>query len=162
MRDQGFTYQNRISLVIFPLTYIFCYELCFQIPLNENESTAVLWPLTFCGDRCRTIALETGAQNVHLCTTVLQLSFSPEELVHMFTFPLIYGSSQLISCLLLVTGENCIYTAIVDGTYFMWPIYQLRRSVLKLSCSVVLQERYRLTFDTIINIFNTSAVSCHF
>ncbi|XP_012694725.2 solute carrier family 10 member 6 [Clupea harengus] len=53
--------------------------------------------------RCRTIALETGAQNVHLCTTVLQLSFSPEELVHMFTFPLIYGSSQLISCLLLVT-----------------------------------------------------------
>ncbi|XP_041915998.1 ileal sodium/bile acid cotransporter-like isoform X1 [Alosa sapidissima] len=55
------------------------------------------WP------RCRTIALETGAQNVQICTTVLQLSFSPQDLVQMFTFPLIYGSFQLTFGLLLIT-----------------------------------------------------------
>ncbi|KAJ8402330.1 hypothetical protein AAFF_G00368190 [Aldrovandia affinis] len=53
--------------------------------------------------RCRTIAMETGAQNVQICSTVLQLSFPPEQLVLMFTFPLIYGSFQLLNGLLLVT-----------------------------------------------------------
>ncbi|KAJ8338952.1 hypothetical protein SKAU_G00357380 [Synaphobranchus kaupii] len=53
--------------------------------------------------RCRTVAMETGAQNVQICSTMLQLSFPPEQLVHMFTFPLIYGSFQLFSGLLLVT-----------------------------------------------------------
>ncbi|XP_043935752.1 solute carrier family 10 member 6 [Protopterus annectens] len=52
--------------------------------------------------RCRTVALETGAQNVQLCTTILQVSFSPEQLVLMFTFPMIYGSFQLIYGLLMV------------------------------------------------------------
>ncbi|KAM6984697.1 sodium-dependent organic anion transporter-like [Aplochiton taeniatus] len=52
--------------------------------------------------RCRTIAMETGAQNVQICTTMLQLSFPPDQLVLMFTFPLIYGSFQLMNSLLLV------------------------------------------------------------
>ncbi|KAM9330524.1 sodium-dependent organic anion transporter [Gastrophryne carolinensis] len=54
--------------------------------------------------RCRTIALETGAQNVHMCSTVLQLSFTPEQLVQMFTFPLIYASFQFLHGMLLVAG----------------------------------------------------------
>ncbi|KAM3873960.1 sodium-dependent organic anion transporter-like [Diretmus argenteus] len=53
--------------------------------------------------RCRTIAMETGAQNIQICATVLQLSFPPEQLILMFTFPLIYGSFQLLNGLLLVT-----------------------------------------------------------
>ncbi|XP_006626732.3 sodium-dependent organic anion transporter [Lepisosteus oculatus] len=53
--------------------------------------------------RCRTIALETGAQNVQVCSTMLQLSFPAEQLVLMFTFPLIYGSFQLLNGLLIVT-----------------------------------------------------------
>ncbi|KAG7236590.1 hypothetical protein INR49_000762 [Caranx melampygus] len=40
--------------------------------------------------RCRTIALETGFQNSQLCSTIVQLSFSPAELEVMFAFPLIY------------------------------------------------------------------------
>ncbi|KAE8630981.1 hypothetical protein XENTR_v10001041 [Xenopus tropicalis] len=52
--------------------------------------------------RCRTIALETGAQNVHLSSTVLQLSFTPKQLVQMFTFPMIYASFQLLNGMLLV------------------------------------------------------------
>ncbi|KAJ3605424.1 hypothetical protein NHX12_027471 [Muraenolepis orangiensis] len=53
--------------------------------------------------RCRTIAMETGAQNVQISATVLQLSFPPEQLAVMFTFPLMYGSFQLFHSLLLVS-----------------------------------------------------------
>ncbi|XP_032082782.1 ileal sodium/bile acid cotransporter [Thamnophis elegans] len=45
--------------------------------------------------RCRTVALETGMQNSQLCTTIVQLSFSQEQLALMFTFPLIYSIFQL-------------------------------------------------------------------
>ncbi|XP_075054570.1 sodium-dependent organic anion transporter [Mixophyes fleayi] len=54
--------------------------------------------------RCRTIALETGAQNVQMCSTVLQLSFTPKQLVQMFTFPLIYASFQFVNGMLLVAA----------------------------------------------------------
>ncbi|XP_078400960.1 ileal sodium/bile acid cotransporter [Cetorhinus maximus] len=46
--------------------------------------------------RCRTVALETGAQNTQLCTTIVQLSFTPDQLVLMFTFPLIYSVFQIL------------------------------------------------------------------
>nr|XP_028581491.1 ileal sodium/bile acid cotransporter [Podarcis muralis] len=46
--------------------------------------------------RCRTVALETGMQNTQLASTIVQLSFSPEQLELMFTFPLIYSIFQLI------------------------------------------------------------------
>ncbi|XP_060047826.1 ileal sodium/bile acid cotransporter isoform X2 [Erinaceus europaeus] len=45
--------------------------------------------------RCRTVALETGMQNTQLCSTIVQLSFTPEELNLVFTFPLIYSIFQL-------------------------------------------------------------------
>ncbi|KAM4608684.1 ileal sodium/bile acid cotransporter [Polymixia lowei] len=52
--------------------------------------------------RCRTIALETGFQNSQLCSTIVQLSFSPAELEVMFAFPLIYSIFQLVVALLCV------------------------------------------------------------
>lgn len=48
--------------------------------------------------------METGAQNVQMCSTVLQLSFNPQQLVQMFTFPLIYGSFQFLNGLFLVAA----------------------------------------------------------
>ncbi|XP_073501067.1 sodium-dependent organic anion transporter [Phyllobates terribilis] len=54
--------------------------------------------------RCRTIALETGAQNTQMCFTVLQLSFKPQQLIQMFTFPLIYASFQFLNGMLLVAA----------------------------------------------------------
>ncbi|XP_006208363.1 ileal sodium/bile acid cotransporter [Vicugna pacos] len=47
-------------------------------------------------NRCRTVALETGMQNAQLCSTIVQLSFTPEELNVIFTFPLIYSIFQLV------------------------------------------------------------------
>ncbi|KAL4608956.1 ileal sodium/bile acid cotransporter-like [Arapaima gigas] len=54
--------------------------------------------------RSRTIALETGIQNSQLCSTIVQLSFSPEELEVMFSFPLIYSLSQMFFSLIAVGG----------------------------------------------------------
>ncbi|KAK2850331.1 hypothetical protein Q7C36_009114 [Tachysurus vachellii] len=54
--------------------------------------------------RCRTIALETGFQNSQLCSTIVQLSFSPEELEVMFSFPLIYSIFQLVVAMLAIGG----------------------------------------------------------
>lgn len=55
--------------------------------------------------RCRTVALETGMQNTQLCTTIVQLSFTPEQLALMFTFPLIYSIFQLTFAGLILGGE---------------------------------------------------------
>ncbi|KAL7866211.1 hypothetical protein SRHO_G00114580 [Serrasalmus rhombeus] len=54
--------------------------------------------------RCRTIALETGFQNSQLCSTIVQLSFSPEDLEVMFAFPLIYSIFQMVMAVLAVGG----------------------------------------------------------
>ncbi|KAF5899636.1 ileal sodium/bile acid cotransporter, partial [Clarias magur] len=52
--------------------------------------------------RCRTIALETGFQNSQLCSTIVQLSFAPDELEVMFSFPLIYSIFQLVVAMLAI------------------------------------------------------------
>ncbi|XP_024102071.2 sodium-dependent organic anion transporter [Pongo abelii] len=54
--------------------------------------------------RCRTISLETGAQNIQMCITMLQLSFTAEHLVQMLSFPLAYGLFQLIDGFLIVAA----------------------------------------------------------
>jgi len=56
--------------------------------------------------RCRTVALETGMQNTQLCSTIVQLSFTPEELNLIFTFPLIYSIFQIIAAALFLAGEG--------------------------------------------------------
>ncbi|MED6240929.1 hypothetical protein ATANTOWER_032493, partial [Ataeniobius toweri] len=53
---------------------------------------------------CRTIALETGFQNAQLCSTIVQLSFSPAELELMFAFPLIYSIFQLATAVCAVAA----------------------------------------------------------
>ncbi|NXU00367.1 NTCP2 protein, partial [Buphagus erythrorhynchus] len=54
--------------------------------------------------RCRTVSLETGMQNTQLCSTIIQLSFTPEQLELMFTFPLLYSIFQMIFALLILGG----------------------------------------------------------
>ncbi|XP_046724109.1 solute carrier family 10 member 6-like isoform X1 [Silurus meridionalis] len=52
--------------------------------------------------RGRTIAMETGAQNMQICGTVLQLFFPPHQLSQVITLPLMYSCFQLLAGLLLV------------------------------------------------------------
>ncbi|XP_069826846.1 ileal sodium/bile acid cotransporter-like [Dendropsophus ebraccatus] len=52
--------------------------------------------------RCRTVALETGMQNTQLCSTIVQLSFTPQQLGLIFTFPLIYSIFQILIAILFL------------------------------------------------------------
>ncbi|CAO2611349.1 Ileal sodium/bile acid cotransporter [Lemmus lemmus] len=56
--------------------------------------------------RCRTVALETGMQNTQLCSTIIQLSFSPEDLNLVFTFPLIYSVFQIAFAAILLGSKQ--------------------------------------------------------
>ncbi|XP_013358237.1 PREDICTED: solute carrier family 10 member 6 [Chinchilla lanigera] len=78
--------------------------ISFVFPLIGHVSGFLLAFLTRQSwQRCRTISLETGAQNIQMCITMLQLSFTAEDLVQMFNFPLAYGFFQLLDGLLIVT-----------------------------------------------------------
>ncbi|XP_001370908.1 sodium-dependent organic anion transporter [Monodelphis domestica] len=53
--------------------------------------------------RCKTISLETGAQNIQMCSTMLQLSFSSEHVAQIFSFPLSYGLFQFLDGFLIIS-----------------------------------------------------------
>lgn len=42
----------------------------------------------------RTVSLETGCQNVQLCTAILKLTFPPQLIGSMYMFPLLYALFQ--------------------------------------------------------------------
>ncbi|KAM5340608.1 sodium-dependent organic anion transporter [Glossophaga mutica] len=70
------------------------YVAGFLLALLTHHS----WP------RCRTISLETGAQNIQMCITMLQLSFTAEQMVQMISFPLAYGLFQMVDGILIVAA----------------------------------------------------------
>ncbi|XP_069832303.1 sodium-dependent organic anion transporter [Dendropsophus ebraccatus] len=89
------SWNTDISILAIGIIYpLLGYALGFCLAVITRQS----W------QRCRTIALETGAQNVQMCSTILQLSFTPQQLVQMFTFPLIYVSFQFINGVFLVAA----------------------------------------------------------
>lgn len=67
--------------------------------------------------RCRTIALETGFQNSQLCSTIVQLSFTFEELELMFSFPLIYSIFQIVVAIIFVGGERLAVINAINLSY---------------------------------------------
>ncbi|KAM4854212.1 sodium-dependent organic anion transporter [Thomomys bottae] len=79
--------------------------ISFIFPLTGHVAGFLLALLTHQSwQRCRTISLETGAQNIQMCITMLQLSFTAENLVQMFNFPLAYGLFQLLDGFLIVAA----------------------------------------------------------
>ncbi|KAI4882535.1 hypothetical protein NFI96_010406 [Prochilodus magdalenae] len=75
--------------------------------------------------RCkRTIAVETGCQNIQLCSTILKVAFPPEVIGPLFLFPLIYivfqGGEALLFIILFrwyqrckpATDEKTVYVAV--------------------------------------------------
>lgn len=79
--------------------------ISFIFPLIGHISGFLLALLTHQSwQRCRTISLETGAQNIQMCVTVLQLSFSAEQLVQMLCFPLAYGTFQVLDGFLIIAA----------------------------------------------------------
>lgn len=50
----------------------------------------------------RTVAMETGCQNIQLCSTILKLAFPPETIGILFIFPLVYAALQIIEASVLI------------------------------------------------------------
>ncbi|XP_053504075.1 ileal sodium/bile acid cotransporter-like [Ictalurus furcatus] len=69
-------------------------------------------------NRCRTIAMETGAQNMQICGTVLQLFFPPHQLSQVITLPIMYSCFQLLTGLLLIIAYQ-IYKRMAYKNNFM-------------------------------------------
>nr|XP_042126172.1 sodium/bile acid cotransporter-like [Peromyscus maniculatus bairdii] len=58
--------------------------------------------------RCRrTISMETGFQNIQLCSTILNVTFPPEVIGPLFFFPLLYMIFQLAEGLLFIVVFRC-------------------------------------------------------
>ncbi|NWV01778.1 NTCP protein, partial [Upupa epops] len=54
-------------------------------------------------DRCRrTVCMETGCQNIQLCSMILKVAFAPEIIGPLYFFPLLYFLFQLGEGLLLI------------------------------------------------------------
>lgn len=55
--------------------------------------------------RCRrTVCMETGCQNVQLCSTILKVAFAPEVIGPLFFFPFLYMIFQLGEGFLLIVA----------------------------------------------------------
>ncbi|XP_055492458.1 sodium/bile acid cotransporter 4 [Leucoraja erinacea] len=52
----------------------------------------------------RTVSLETGCQNVQLCTAILKLAFPPQIIGGIYMFPLLYALFQAAEAALFVLG----------------------------------------------------------
>ncbi|XP_005076481.2 solute carrier family 10 member 6 [Mesocricetus auratus] len=79
--------------------------ISFIFPLVGHVTGFLLAFLTHQSwQRCRTISIETGAQNIQLCVAMLQLSFPAEYLVQLFNFALAYGLFQVLHGLLIVAA----------------------------------------------------------
>ncbi|XP_007940520.1 sodium/bile acid cotransporter [Orycteropus afer afer] len=59
-------------------------------------------------EQCRrTVSMETGCQNVQLCSTILNVTFPPEVIGPLFFFPLLYMIFQLGEGLLFIAIFRC-------------------------------------------------------
>ncbi|KAF7664027.1 hypothetical protein LDENG_00191880 [Lucifuga dentata] len=55
----------------------------------------------------RTVAMETGCQNVQLCSTIIKVAFAPEVMGSLFLFPMVYISFQLMEAGALILLFRC-------------------------------------------------------
>ncbi|KAF3691209.1 Sodium/bile acid cotransporter 4 Na(+)/bile acid cotransporter 4 Solute carrier family 10 member 4 [Channa argus] len=71
------------------------YVVAILMPLcgyAAGYGLAVLFSLP--PNSCRSVSLETGCQNVQLCTAILKLAFPPQLMGGMYMFPLLYALFQ--------------------------------------------------------------------
>ncbi|EMP29782.1 Ileal sodium/bile acid cotransporter [Chelonia mydas] len=106
--------------------------------------------------RCRTVALETGMQNTQLCTTIVQLSFNPEQLALMFTFPLIYSIFQIVFALMFV-GDAILLSA--DGAQLLSCYYE-STSPTQL-CSAIMNQAAQLPPPTLLSRYSHASELLH-
>lgn len=78
------------------------------LPLTGFLLGYILSALFQLNARCRrTISMETGFQNVQLCSTILNVTFPPEVIGPLFFFPLLYMIFQLAEGFLFIVIFRC-------------------------------------------------------
>nr|XP_046229877.1 sodium/bile acid cotransporter [Scatophagus argus] len=82
-----------ISALMPLIGYAFGYFIPLLFKLNQAER--------------RTIAMETGCQNIQVCTAILKLAFPIEIIGPLFLFPLVYGVFELIEAAVLIVLLKC-------------------------------------------------------
>ncbi|MEE6492815.1 hypothetical protein FKM82_016644 [Ascaphus truei] len=103
------------SVVVLMLYLIYVKSNIFVIVSPKLLATAMLMPAigyilgyamsTLCklSERCkRTVCMETGCQNIHLCLAILKVAFPPEVIGALFLFPIIYLIFQVLEGFSLV------------------------------------------------------------
>lgn len=55
----------------------------------------------------RTVAMETGCQNIQLCTTILKVAFPPAVIGPLFLFPMILWLFQLLEGSVVIVLFRC-------------------------------------------------------
>lgn len=92
----------------------------FTVLSRQLIAIAALMPLTgfICGyilatlfrmnAHCRrTVSMEVGCQNIQLCTTILKVAFSAEEIGQLYFFPVIYIVFQIVEALIFIVLFRC-------------------------------------------------------
>nr|XP_020459710.1 sodium/bile acid cotransporter [Monopterus albus] len=82
-----------IAAVMPFIGYAFGYIISSLFKLNQPER--------------RTVAVETGCQNIQLCITILKIGFPPAVMGPLFLFPTVYASFQLMEALVLIVLLRC-------------------------------------------------------
>ncbi|KAG7222671.1 hypothetical protein INR49_026280 [Caranx melampygus] len=79
---------------LMPFTgYTFGYIISSLFSLNQSER--------------RTVAMETGCQNIQLCSTILKLAYPSEMIGPLFLFPMVYVCFQLLEAAVLIVLFRC-------------------------------------------------------
>lgn len=55
----------------------------------------------------RTVAMETGCQNIQLCATILKIAFPPAVIGPLYLFPMVYVCFQVTEALALIVVFRC-------------------------------------------------------
>ncbi|XP_062322927.1 hepatic sodium/bile acid cotransporter isoform X1 [Osmerus eperlanus] len=100
----GLTMANSILQVLSP-TLTATAALMPLIGYTFGYAISYLFRLD--GSGRRTIAMETGCQNIQLCSTILKVAFPPEVIGPYFLFPLIYILFQIVEAGLLILVFRC-------------------------------------------------------
>ncbi|XP_034531322.1 sodium/bile acid cotransporter-like [Notolabrus celidotus] len=120
IKNGGLTLLVICSIVLWTLSGFAIKDILWMILTPDTLTVAVMMPLIgftlgyiisiLCKQShklCRTIAMETGCQNIQLCFAILKLTFSMEAIGAFFLFPLIYFAAQITEGLLLTLCYRC-------------------------------------------------------
>ncbi|XP_060919356.1 hepatic sodium/bile acid cotransporter-like [Labrus mixtus] len=120
VKKGGLTLLVICGIIVLTMSAFAIKDILWMIVTPDIMTVAVVMPMTgfimgyvmsvICRQSpklCRTIAMETGCQNIQLCLAILRVTFSPQTIGALFLFPLIYFIVQVTEGVLLMLCFRC-------------------------------------------------------